>query len=182
MKNLIVLLSIGLFIISCGQQIENGKKEVFKEKISDQEERVMELSKNIEKAKETDSAKVELVKVLLDYYHEFPKDKYSVNCLSKVHMVYTGMGNTEMAVAYADTIISNYPKFVDRPQMIESQIFAYEVSIAPRKVEMIKKYLNLWLKENKNASKEKISEMKYHLENVETPLLDRLGMNMNNYK
>ena len=93
-------------------------------------------------------------------------------------MLYTGLNDAMMAAAYADTLIDNYPKFIDRSQIIESQILAYEISITPRDIEKIKKYLNLWLKENKKAGKEKISEMEYHLKNVETPLLDRLGENM----
>lgn len=189
MKNLIALLSISLFLFACGQEeVEKGPKDEFKDKISEQEARVteqqakvaqqetkvIELSKGIANAKETDLAKIELVNVLLDYYREYPKDEYSANCLSKVHMLYTGMGDTKVAIAYADTIIANYPEFADRAQVIESQIVAYEISVAPRNIEMITKYLNLWLEENKGASKEKISEMKDHLEHVKTPLLERL--------
>lgn len=175
MKNLIAILSIGLFLFACGQEeVEKGPKDEFKDKISEQEARVTELSKKMNGESDTDSAKVELANILLDYYHQYPKDDYSANCLSKVHMLYTGLGNIRLAVAYADTIIANYPKFVDRAQMIESQILAYEISIAPREIEMITKYLNLWLEENKQAPKEKVAEMKDHLEHIDTPLLERL--------
>jgi len=176
MKNLLFFIGIGLLIAACSEAPE--PQEEFKQKISQQEDRVAELSKNVKDAAEADSAKVELIEVLLDYYHEFPKDDYSANCLSKVHMVYSSVNNVDMAVAYADTLINNYPNFVDRSQMIESQIIAYELSIKPRNVEMIKKYLNLWLKENKDANKDKISDTKYHLEHVDTPLEERIGLEM----
>lgn len=178
MKSLLTVLALTTLLFSCAQEVELTPKEKVKSEISNQEKRVTELSMDQEKTKETGLAKVELVNVLLSYYQKFPKDDYSANCLSKVVMLYTGSNNTDLAVAYSDTLIDKYPKFVDRPQIIESQILAYEISISPRDTEKIKKYLGLWLKENKKADKEKISEMQYHLENVETPLIDRLGQNM----
>jgi hypothetical protein len=178
MKSLLTVFALTTLLISCAQEVKLTPKEKVKNEISDQEKRVIELSKDIEKTKETDLAKVELVNVLLGFYQKFPKDDYSANCLSKVVMLHTGMNDAAMAATYADTLIDNYPKFVDRSQIIESQIVAYEISISPRDTEKIKKYLNLWLKENKKANKEKISEMEYHLKNVETPLIDRLGQNM----
>lgn len=181
MKNIISFLAITFFILSCGVD-PLAPQEEHKQEISKQEERVLELSKNVQDVSEADSAKVELVNILLDFYHKYPKDDYSANCLSKVHMVYSSQNQTKLAVAYADTIIDKYPKFVDRMQMIESQITAYEMLIRPRNVEMIKKYLNLWLKENKDADKEKISDVKYHLKNVDTPLEERIGMDLQELK
>ncbi|MFT6246012.1 MAG: hypothetical protein ACJA0U_001774 [Salibacteraceae bacterium] len=178
MKSLLTVFALTTLVISCAQEVKLTPKEKAKNEISDQEKRVIELSKDIEKTKETVLAKGDLVDVLLSFYQKHPKDDYSANCLSKVVMLYTGLDDVDMATAYADTLIDKYPKFIDRSQIIEIQIVAYEISIAPRDTEKIKKYLNLWLKENTKASKEKISEMKYHLENVETPLIDRLGENM----
>lgn len=178
MKILLTVFTLAILLFSCAQEVGVTPKDTVKNEISDQESRVIELSKDQAKAKETVLAKGELVNVLLSFYEKYPKDNYSANCISKVVMLYTGLNDANMAVAYADTLIDNYPKFVDRSQIIESQILAYEISIAPRDTEKIKKYLNLWLKENKKASPEKISEMKYHLENVKTALMDRLGQNM----
>ncbi|MFT6246016.1 MAG: hypothetical protein ACJA0U_001778 [Salibacteraceae bacterium] len=175
MKSLLTVLALTTLLFSCAQEVKLTSKEKVKNEISDQEEIVTELSKDHSKTKETDLAKVELVNVLLSYFKKFPKDGYSANCLSKVVMLHTGLNDIDMATAYTDTLIDKYPKFVDRSQIIDSQIVAYKISISPRDTEKIKKYLNLWLKENTKASKEKISEMKYHLENVETPLIDRLG-------
>lgn len=177
MRAILTLFTLTVLLFSCAQEVKVTAKEKVKNEISDQEKRVTELSKDIEKAKETNSAKEELVNILLGYYHEYPKDDYSGNCLSKVVMLYSGINNIDMAVAYTDTLIDKYPKFIDRSQMIESQIVTYEISITPRDTDKIKKYLNLWLKENKGESKEKISEMEYHLKHVETPLLERLGEN-----
>lgn len=176
MKNLLSIIAITFLIVACSETPQ--PQDEIKKKIAAQEERVNELSKDVKNAAETDSAKVELIQVLLDYYHEFPKDDYSANCLSKVHMIYSSQDNVEMAVAYADTLINNYPNFVDRSQMIESQIILYESDIKPRNVEAIKKYLKLWLKENKDADKEKISDTEYHLKHVDIPLEERIGMEM----
>ncbi|MFT6921884.1 MAG: hypothetical protein ACJA1C_000882 [Crocinitomicaceae bacterium] len=178
MKFLLTVFTLTILLFSCAQEVNVTSKEKVKNEISDQEKHVSKLSMDPEKTKETVLAKGDLVDVLLSFYQKYPKDDYSANCLSKVVMLYTGLDDVDMATAYADTLIDKYPKFVDRSQIIEIQIVAYEISITPRDTDKIKKYLNLWLKENTKASKEKISEMKYHLENVETPLIDRFGENM----
>jgi hypothetical protein len=177
MKNLLTFIALSLIIIACSSEEEQQTTDL-KSKISEQEERVSELSKDIQNAEKTDSAKVELVNVLLDYYHKFPKDDYSANCLSKVHMIYSGLENTEEAAAYADTLIENYPDFVDRAQMIESQIDAYERVVKPRNPEMVKKYIKLWLKENEDAPIQKIEDMQYHLKHADVSVEERIRLNM----
>jgi hypothetical protein len=96
-------------------------------------------------------------------------------------MLYSGMNETDKAVAYADTLLERYPDFIDRLQVIESQIISYELDVRPRNVKMIKKYIKLWLKENTSADHEKIDEMNYHLEHVDLSLEERIKLNLEDF-
>ena len=139
MKFLLTVFALTILLFSCSQDVNVTSKEKVKNEISDQEKHVSKLSKDLEKTKETVLAKGELADVLLSFYQKYPKDDYSANCLSKVVMLYTGLDDVVMATAYADTLIDKYPKFVDRSQIIEIQIVAYEISITPRDTDKIKK-------------------------------------------
>lgn len=171
------LIACTILMASCSSEGERSQEEI-KTDISDKEAQLAKLSEKIKSMDELDSANTQLLDVLLEYYHTYPDDEYAANCLSKVHMVHSRSGEYNLAAAYADTLLQKYPKFVDRSQMIESQIQAYEMLIKPRNVEKIKKYLQLWLKENKNAPKEKIEDMQYHLKYVDMSLEDRMRQNM----
>lgn len=174
MRHFIALISLSILLFSCGEESKEPKVEL-KEKIAAQEKKVSKLSEDYKNAEKADSAKAELSNVLAEYYKKYPKDEYAATCLSKLHMLHSE-SNAEVSIAYADTLIDKFPNFVDRAQMIESQIINYEMVIHPRDKEMIKKYLNLWLKENKDAPKEKIEEMKYHLDHIDQPLIERFKL------
>lgn len=175
-SSLLVLL-LGFVLFSCGSE-EIRSKEDIQEEIKSMEKKVEKLSTNTGSEEAFNKESTALIEVLVEYYHSYPKDAYSADCLSKVHMIYSRMNDTEKSVAYADTLLSEFPKYENRAQMIESQIMAYEMLIEPRNVAMIEKYLKLWIKENKNAPKGKIADMKYHLKFVNMSLEDRMKMNM----
>lgn len=178
MIRLFVTLSVlSLFLVSCSDDDARSKKEI-KADIEKVEKKVNDLTKFGKVTPELESAAKDLDGYLLEYYHAYPEDKYSANCLSKVHMLASGLGDVKKSVAYADTLLELYPDFVDRAQIIESQIQAYEMMIEPRQVDKIKGYLKLWLKENKKAPKDKIEDMEYHLKYVGMSLEDRMRMNM----
>jgi len=52
------------------------------------------------------------------------------------------------------------------------------MEIKPRNVAKIKGYLELWLKENKKAPKQKIEDMEYHLKYVSMSLEERMRLNL----
>lgn len=173
----LLILLLGLILFSCGGENVRSKEDIQKE-IKSMEMKVEKLSATPDSEEAFNKQSKALVEVLLEHYHSYPKDDYSADCLSKVHMVYSRMNETDKAVAYADTLLSDFPKYENRAQMIESQIMAYELLIKPRNVAQIEKYLKLWLKENKSAPKEKISDMKYHLKFVNMSLEERMKLNM----
>lgn len=171
-----VLLFLGLLLSSCGG--DSRSQDDLKADIQSREKKIEKLSEKIENAEKVDEESEELVNVLLEFYRAYPEEDYAAGCLAKVHMIYSRQGDFEKATAYADTLLENYPSYVDRAQIIESQITTYEMMIEPRDVEKIRGYLKLWLKENKDAPKEKISDMEYHLKFVNMSLEDRMRMNM----
>lgn len=178
MKQLIPFLFAGLFLFaSCGDG-DSRSQETIKKDIEKREKQISKMSEKTLSLEELDDESEELVDVLLEYYHAYPEEDYAAGCLSKVHMIYARMGETEKSVAYGDTLLKKYPNFVDRAKIIESQIAAYESEIKPRDVEKITKYLKMWLKENKDAPQEKIDDMQYHLKFVAMSLEERMRMNM----
>ncbi|GAB5419033.1 MAG: hypothetical protein Crog4KO_05410 [Crocinitomicaceae bacterium] len=174
-------LFVALFVLtSCASSdtVDVRKKKVIVKEIEAAETKVNEASKSNDAAESFEESREDLMTLLLEFYHSYPKDKYAAECVTKIHMLHSAMGNTEEAIAYADTLLEQYPKAENRAQIIESQILAYEMMIKPRDVDKIKGYLELWLSENKKAPKQKIEDMEYHLKFVGMSLEDRMRMNM----
>ena len=176
MKLLCTCVGLLFLFVNCNN--DSAICEDLKDQIAKYEHRIHRSSEANQGLDSLLMQKSKLANVLQRYYTSCPNDPYAATCLSKLHMLYSGMNDTRKAVAYADTLIEKYPEFPDRSQVIESQIVSYELEIRPRNVEMIKTYLKLWLKENKAADKEKIQEMKYHLEHVNLSLEDRIKLNL----
>ena len=173
-----MLICAFMVTASCSSDVEVRKGKDIKKDIKKVESKVMEASKTGIYNPAYKKSSNELLEYLLEYYHSYPKDKYSAECLTKVHMLHSRMGNIEKSVAYADTLLDQFPKYKNRSQVIESQIQSYEMDIKPRNIEKIKGYLELWLAENKKAPKEKIEDMEYHLKFVHMSLEERMRMNM----
>ncbi len=172
------ILLLSLLLASCGGDSEERSMDTIKSEIEKKEEKIAALSTKIENADKMATESDELIDLFLEFYHTYPEEEYAASCLSKVHMIYSRTGEAKKAAAYGDTLLAKYPKFVDRSQIIESQIQIYEMAIQPRDIGKIRSYLELWLKENKKAPKEKIEDMEYHLKFVSMSLEDRMRMNM----
>jgi len=177
-KFALILMATQFVLLSCAAEPEVRSKREIKKDIKAAEKKVTELSMSGEVTEDFSAASDSLIEVLLEYYHAYPKDKFSAECVTKVHMLHSAMGNVKESVAYGDTLLEQFPKYKNRSQVIESQIQAYEMLIKPRNVDKIKEYLNLWLAENKDAPKQKIEDMKYHLKFVDMSLEQRMMMNM----
>lgn len=173
-----MLICAFMVTASCSDEPEVRKRKEIKKDIKEAEAKVTEASKAGAVTDEFHESSEELMEALLEYYHSYPKDKYSAECVTKVHMLHSARGNVEQAVAYGDTLLDQFPKYKNRSQVIESQIQAYEMQIKPRNVEKIKGYLKMWLAENKKAPKQKIEDMEYHLKFVAMSLEERMRMNM----
>jgi hypothetical protein len=71
---------------------DKPSKEDLKARIKEMEDSLKGLQVNIQEVKQIPNlTHFELINRLLDYYHNYPKDSYSAECLDKVHMKYSGM-------------------------------------------------------------------------------------------
>ncbi|MFZ9028929.1 MAG: hypothetical protein ACO2Z9_07920 [Crocinitomicaceae bacterium] len=128
----------------------------------------MNSAADVENLKRT---KLQLIDSLLNYYRSYPKDTLAPGYLDKVHMLYSGMGEYRTASTYAEMILNQYPNYVNRQMVIESQIVNYDIFITPRNADKVKQYVELMLKE-KELSPEVREEYELRLQNIDKSLLD----------
>ena len=153
-----LLIVLTTFLFSCNtkdnvSENQNNSKEELKELILQKEDSLMLLQK--ENVKIPIEKKYELIHTLLNYYDVFPNDKYSPVCLDKVHMSYSALGVYHNAVKYADILIKKYPKYSNRPMILESQASNYDIFLEPRDTAKVRYYYTLLLKENPTINKDK---------------------------
>ena len=130
-----------------------------------------ELSLNSVNDVEKLKAKLQLIDSLLSYYRSYPKDTLAAVCLDKAHMLYSGMEDYRIAVRYADMVIDQYPNYVNRRMVLESQITNYDIFIKPRNQKKIKKYIELMLNEN-DITEEQREQYEVRLRKNEKSFLD----------
>jgi hypothetical protein len=154
-------------IASCSSE---NSPESLKESITEKEEAVKALPSTADNFDKRDTMRLELVDALLDFYHAYPEDSYAPECLDKVHLIYSAMRDYRMAAKYGDTILINYPDYVNKEMIIESQYNTYDMFVTPRNAEKAKYYLELWLKEFPDMPKEKKEEIEFRLKYISLPL------------
>jgi hypothetical protein len=166
-------------MIGCSaDRTQNGLKGTITEK----EDALKNLAPEDDDLATRESMRLELIDALLDYYRTFPEDKYSPECLDKVHFVYTAMRKFASAARYGDTLLINYPNYVNREMVIESQYNTYDMFIEPRNVEKVEYYLNMWLSEYPNMDKDKKEEIEYRLKYVDLTIEQIMDMRMTDLK
>ena len=164
-KITIVLSCICLLLYSCENKpkVDENSREALKTKISEMEDSISALQK---KSSEPipNLTSIELINRLTAYYTAFPKDDYSADCLSKLHMKFSELNAEEKALEYGDTLLLNFPNYKNRDFILESMASTYDVLIEPRDTSKVRYYYSLLLKV-KNLSKEKrdgiVNRLKY---------------------
>lgn len=162
-----VLISSVFLIIACS---DDRSVDSLKARIDQQVEALQQLSDTPDNLVKRDTMRLELIDALLDFYHTYPEDTYAPECLDKVHFVYSAMRDYRMAAKYGDTILLNYPDYVNREMVIESQYNTYDMFVTPRNPDKAKYYLELWLKEYPDMPKEKREEIEFRLKYIALPL------------
>lgn len=107
-----------------------------------------------------------LIQSLLDFYRTYPKDKYAPVCLDKIQMSYSGLGVYEKAIRFSDTLINNYPNYINRPMILESQASNFDIFYEPRDTSKIRYYYTLLLKENPTMNKDKKQGIEMRLKHL----------------
>jgi hypothetical protein len=156
-----------LFVMtSCGG---DGKKDVsksdeLKARITQMEDSLTSLSKNPETADKIPSlTHLELINRLLDYYHAFPTDTFSADCLFKVHMKFSELNVHDRSIQYGDTLLAAFPNYKNKDFVLESIAVTYDALQEPRDSAMVRKYYNLLLKES-TVPKDKKADIKKRLQ------------------
>lgn len=173
---LVHLIFILTLLVACS---ETNKEDVQIE--------IDQLEKELSKADPSDLDNIELLRdsltnTLLKYYRQNPNDDYAPECLDKVHFIYSAKGDYVNAARYADTIISEYPNYINRLMVIESQYNNYDMFIKPRDKEKVKYYLEMLLTEDKNMSDERRAEFEYRLEFIDLTIEQLMERNMTELK
>jgi hypothetical protein len=165
-----ILVMLTLSLASCGgneKKEEEGvkpSKEELIEKINYMEDSLKRLTSQLKDIKQIPNlTRMELINRLLDFYRNYPEDQFAPECLDKVHMTYSGMGVYIRSVEYADTLLLNYPKYVNRAMVLESQGSSYDIFIQPRDSAKVRYYYELLLKENPKMDKAKRNGIKERL-------------------
>ncbi|MDP4636452.1 MAG: hypothetical protein NWR96_08880 [Crocinitomicaceae bacterium] len=171
MRTFLSLLTLGLFVLavqSCGSPANADKKTELKTAIKDMEDSLTNIESDPMKAAKIPSlTNIELINRLLAYYHAFPEDTFSSECLFKVHMKYSDLEAYDLSVAYGDTLLQLFPKYVNRDYVLESIASTYDVLIKPRNAEKVKFYYSLLLNEKLDKAKRK--DLENRLKYVDMP-------------
>ena len=85
-------------------------------------------------------------------------------------MIYSSTKRYEKSAIYGDTLVLEYPDYINRPLILESMANVYDMYIFPRDTSKVRYYNELLLKENKDISKEKREEIQFKLDNLELTL------------
>jgi hypothetical protein len=183
---------IGIILVSlfsgCGGSDEKSlserpSQEELKEKIKHMEDSLKGLQSDLHEIKQIPNlTKMELINRLLDYYHFYPEDdKYSPECLDKVHMIYTSINVYPRASEYADTLLEKYPDYVNRAMVLESQGSTFDIFIQPRDSAKVRYYYEMLLKENPKMDKDKKQGIKNRLKYNHLSFDEFIEMNMSNF-
>ena len=170
MKIKSIFFLVCLFIASsCGSQ--NISDQELLNRIEQKEKSIKNISIDLRPGQIIPlSESDELVDLLLEFYHNYPKSIQAPLCLDKVHMIYSSTKRYPLSVNYGDTLLSEYPNYINRAMIVESMAVTHDVFILPRNKSKVRFYNELLLKENPDLPKERKKEIEFKLENLDLSL------------
>lgn len=153
-----LFLSIVLILSACSSADEKAIKDV--------EKSIANFEDSLRKHPSTSNApKLELAAKYLDFQKQFPSDEKAPEYLDKAHMVYAGVGLYVKSAEIADQIIKDYPNYVNRAMVLESQASNYDMFLTPRDSAKVRYYYNMLIEENPDLDKEKKNQIVFRLKN-----------------
>lgn len=178
MVKLFNLLIVLVIAVGCGSS--SKEMEDLRTKISDMETKIKDQSLTMDAGEKGDPAKEkELIDLLKSYHQKYPEDKFSADCLAKLHMIYSGKRMFSTAAKYGDTLISNHTDYINRTIILESMASTYDIFIQPRDSAKVRYYNELILTEDKDLSKEKREEIEFRLKHNDLTIEELLVLRMN---
>ena len=170
MKIKLLFIVLGIFItVSCDSQ--NVNNESMLAEITKKEQSIKQISIDLRPGQVIPmSESDELVELLLAYYHASPESVEAPLCLDKIHMIYSSTKRYSLSVNYGDTLLNQYPDYINRAMIIESMAVTYDIFIHPRNKDKVRFYNEMLLTENPDLPEEKQAEIKFKLENLDLTL------------
>ncbi len=168
----------GLLFFGCGEGADkmDKEREIYETPIHELLDSVAKLEDSIMRiVNNPDDSKPQLLNVARQAYLEqlklvyqtYPDHEQAPVCLSKIHMVYAGIGVHRYALQYGDTLIEKYPDFEGTPTIMSSMFSTYDVSIEPRDTVLAKKYLRMYLDNATDLSDEDRKGFELRLRNMD---------------
>lgn len=142
---LIIGLSVLLVLFSCSNLPESESEYITY--ITEMEDSLKTMSSDAVQQKNYKETQDRYVTKLIEFYQKYSDSKEAAISLDKVHMLYSGMGDYETSVKWADTLLIKFPKYINRAMVLESQANSYDVFLQPRDTTMVRKYYSLLLNE-----------------------------------
>lgn len=161
MKNFLGLIIALTLLSSCGGDVQSAY-----DAIAAKEDSISVASEKLpygEILPEEDT--YQLITLLLNFSKDYPDDAHAPECLDKVHMAYTGLRDYKKAAFYADKLLKEYPDYINKSMVLESQAGNYDLFIVPRDTSKVRYYYDLLLKED--ISSEKRKDIKKRLKHID---------------
>lgn len=143
---------------------KGGAKEALIESVKQFED---SLKLNTTSAVTSQAVAMQYVEKCLQVYRSYPKSEEAPAYLDKAHLILSGSGMFRLAAQYGDTLIRKYPAYKNRPLVLQSLASAYDMSIVPRRKDLVRKYYTMLLKENPNLPAEERESIQYRLDHID---------------
>lgn len=161
----ILLAFVAVFLLGA---CENGAQEAY-DAILEKEDSISVASAKLEPGEVLPkSSSLELINQLDQFVKDYPNDEHAPECLDKIHMAYSGLQDYKNAALYAERVLKEYPDYINRVMVLESQAGNYDMFITPRDTSKVRYYYNLLLKEDIPAEQRK--EIKKRLDHLDLTL------------
>lgn len=158
---LILGMSVLLVLFSCSNLPESESEYITY--IAEMEDSLKTMSTDAAQQKNYKETQDRYVTKLIEFYQKYSESKDAAISLDKVHMLYSGMGDYETSVKWADTLLIKFPKYVNRAMVLESQANSYDAFLQPRDTTMVRKYYTQLLNEFPDIDKAKRADIEERL-------------------
>ncbi len=171
MRNYFLVLVVGLFLASCGNQPKEKKsniptKDFLKSEIVEINDSLKVLYRNLMESpgyKFPTLAVNEAIFRHLQYYKYYPKDDYAATCLDKVQQLYLQEKAYELSLNYTDTLLVKYPKYKERATLLLNAGSTGEIL---QDTAIIRKYYTQLLDEYPNLESETKEMVSFRLKHL----------------
>lgn len=131
---------------------------------------------------EFNAPKLKLVEKYIAFQSQFPKSEKAPEMLDKAHMVYSGVGLYRKSVQMGDRILKEYPKYINRAMILESQAVSYDLFLVPRDSTKVRYYYSILLKENPKLERTRKEEINFRLKNNHLTIDELIDLQANSAK